>query len=350
MTTRLPSRVAVLLVLAVAMALAACGGAAEPTGATAPSPTASSQAAPSSTPTPELSGALRLYTSVTQETVDAVVDAFADVAPDVQVDVFRAPTGEITARLEAERREGGVRADVLWLTDPLSIQRYDDEGLLAAWTPERADAVPEQYRTDTYWGTRLLHMVIVAADDVSPPPAAWQDLVTLDDPRPVAVPDPSFAGSAFGALGWFATTDDYGIEWYRDLFARGAQQVQAPGEVVAGVAEGRFAAGMTLDFSARAAVADGSPITLVWPDPGAIAIFSPIAVLDGADGRPAGEAFVDFVLSRTAQRAIAETGWQPIRDDVAWDAETGPSVSPDWSDLAGRQDELLADYREATGG
>ena len=83
---------------------------------------------------------VRLYTSVTQETVDAVVERYEADHADVEVEVFRAPTGELTARIAAELREGGLQADVLWLTDPLSMQQYGADGLLRTW--RAAGAVP----------------------------------------------------------------------------------------------------------------------------------------------------------------------------------------------------------------
>ncbi len=148
----------------------------------------SSQAGTTAPPGP--AATLRLYTSVTEDTVDAVVAGYQQAHPGTDVEVFRAPTGELTARIAAEQREGGVRADVLWLTDPLSMQRYAADGLLAAIPPAAADVVPPEYRTDTFVGTRILNMVIVARDDLDPAPASWSDLA---DPRladGVAYPTP----------------------------------------------------------------------------------------------------------------------------------------------------------------
>ena len=77
----------------------------------------------------------------------------------------------------------------------------------------------------------------------------WHDLTTPAFRDAVALPDPSFAGSAFGALGYFALDPDFGIDYYRGLKANGAVQVAAPGDVVTGVAEGTYKAGMALDSS-----------------------------------------------------------------------------------------------------
>ncbi len=304
-------------------------------------------AAPGSSPVSE---PLRLYTSVTQDTVDAVIDAFGTSQPDVTVEVFRAPTGELNARIAAERREGRIRADVLWMTDPLSIQPYAAADELRAWSPPAAEAIDAAYRSDDYWGARLLNMVIVAGDDVDPAPTDWDDLADPDYRDGVVVPDPGFAGSAFGALGYFALAEDYGTAHLQALSDNGTVQVQSPDEVVTGVAEGRYQAGMTLDYSARAAIERGSPVRLVWPESGAITMYSPIAVMASTQAAERAETFVDFVLDVEGQEAIASTGWQPVHPDVEGPPVEGSQVTPDWDAAFERREELLEEYRAIFGG
>lgn len=297
-------------------------------------------------PQPNADETLRIYASVTQDTVDAVVEGFEVDNPGVTVEVFRAATGELSARIAAELRDGQLGADVLWLTDPLSMQQYERDGLLRSWTPEEVGAVPSEYRTGTFFGTRLLNLIIVHGTGLDDPPADWWDLAEVEGV--VALADPAFAGSAFAALGFFALNDDYGMDYYRHLADAGAVQVQAPSDVITGVAEGLYAAGITLDRLARTAVADGSPMVLVWPASGAIAVYSPIAVVDTSTA-PAAQAFIDHVLSVPGQEAIASTGWQPVRADVAWEYG-GPVLVVDWSEAFDRQDELLDTYASIFGG
>ncbi len=290
-------------------------------------------------------GSLRIYASVTQDTVDAVVAGFEDANPGATVEVFRAPTGEVAARIASEQREGGLRADVLWLTDPLSIQQYARDGVLRAWTPANVEAVPEAYRTDSFFGTRVLNLVIVAGDDVDPAPEDWGDLTGTEGV--VALPDPGFAGSAFGALGFFALDPEFGFDYYSALAANGAVQVQSPDDVVVGVAEDLYAVGITLDRSARAAVEDGSPVVMIWPASGAISMYSPIGVVEASESGAA-EPFVEYVLGEEAQTAIAATGWEPIRADVDW-PEYGDRRVIDWDQAFDRQEELLTEYRSIFG-
>jgi iron(III) transport system substrate-binding protein len=336
--------VAVGLTAAIAWACSAAGG-----SSSVPPDPSGGVASASAGATAAASGTVTVYTSVTQATVDAVVDGFRQANPGLDVSVFRAPTGQLAARIAADLRDGRVHADVLWLTDPLSIQAYAAQGLLRAWEPANAAGIPAADRSTTYWGTRFLNMVMVRGATVTPGPAAWKDLADPAYRGAIGIADPAVAGSAFGALAYFDQAPG-GLDFYRALKADGAVQVQTPDDVVTGVADGRFKVGMTLDSSARAAIAKGSPIELVWPADGAISMYSPIGVVGAGLNPTAAQALVEYVLSTPGQSAIARTGWQPMRPDAGGPAAEGPQVSPDWTAAFGRQQELLGEYRAIFGG
>ena len=290
---------------------------------------------------------MTLYTSVTQETIDAVVGGYKKGHPGSRVTVFRAPTGQLNARIAADQRSGGMRADVIWATDPLSMQSYTRQHLLAPWPLPQLTSVPEQYRTPEFWGTRLLYLVIVAHKDLMPQPTSWADLTSPAYQGKVALPDPAFAGSAFAALAYFSQAPGMGMDFYRALRANGAKQVASVPDVVTEVAQGRYQLGITLDSGARTAVKKGSPIVIVWPKPGAIALYSPIALTAQSPHATAAKEFMRYVLSTQGQQHIADTGWQPIISGLAGPAQPAgaTSVSPDWAALFGHQQELLAKYR-----
>jgi iron(III) transport system substrate-binding protein len=348
--TRLGRRSSLPFVIAALVLVAACSSGGT-SAASAPTSmgTTSTVPAPSAAVAPSPTGTITLYTSVTQNTVDAVVKGFTDAHPGVEIEVFRAPTAEVAARIATDLASGGLKADVLWLTDPLSIAGYADQRLLQAWTPPHAAAIDAPYRTDTSFGTRLLNMVMIKGATITPGPSDWKDLLSADYTGAIALPDPGFAGSAFAALGYFSQADGFGTAFYQSLKANGATQVKAPDDVTSGVATGQFKVGMTLDNSARTAIKKGSPITMVWPTSGAIAIYSPIAAVAGSANLATTDAFVDFTLSGEGQTLIAGTGWQPV---VGSGGPTpgGSQVSPDWEAASGRQKDLLAAYRTIFGG
>jgi iron(III) transport system substrate-binding protein len=296
---------------------------------------------------------LTLYTSVTQGTVTAVLNGFARRDPGVKVTVFRATTGQLNARIAADRHSGGLRADVIWGTDPLSMQSYAQQGLFRPWPLPDLTGVPSRDKTTYFWGTRELYLVIVAHKGLTPMPRTWADLTSPAYRGQVAIPDPAAAGSAFAALGYFDTAPGFGLDFYHKLKAEGAVQVSTVPEVVTDVAEGRYRLGITLDSEVRPAVKQGSPVVLVWPGDGAISLYSPIAetvTAKGADGAAA-QALLRYVLSVPGQTLIGKTGYQPVRPGVAGPARPAgaTAVYPAWTSLFGRQDQVLQQYQAIFG-
>jgi iron(III) transport system substrate-binding protein len=296
---------------------------------------------------------ITLYTSVTQNTVTAVLNGFAKLDPDVKVNVFRATTGQLNARIAADEHSGGLRSDVIWGTDPLSMESYAQEGLFQPWPLPAIAGVPAQDKTKYFWGTRELYLVIVAHKGLTPMPANWSDLASPAYKGKVALPDPAAAGSAFAALGYFDTTPGFGIGFYDKLKANGAVQVSTIPEVVTDVAEGRYQLGITLDSEVRSAIKEGSPVVMDWPADGAIELYSPIAETVTAKGAAATatQALMRYVLSASGQTVIGKTGWQPVLPGI-----TGPprpagatEVYPGWTALFGRQNQILQQYQAIFG-
>jgi iron(III) transport system substrate-binding protein len=295
--------------------------------------------------------AITLYTSVTQNTVDAVVGGFKQAHPGANVSVYRATTGDINARIAADQRTGGVRADVIWGTDPLSMETYAKDGLLKADPITLPSGIPAQYSTAQLIPTRLLYLVLVVHKGFTPVPTSWADLTKPEYAGKVAIPDPAAAGSAFAALGYFDQAPGYGMAYYSKLKANGAVQVSTIPEVVTDVADGRYQVGITLDSEVRTAVAAGSPVQMVWPTPGAIALYSPIAETANSKNSAADSAFLDYVLSEKGQKEIAATGWQPVLTGVPGPTipAGGREVWPDWNSLFGHQQQLLSQYQAIFG-
>jgi len=297
---------------------------------------------------------ITMYTSVTQNTVTAVVTGFAKADPGVKVSVFRATTGQLNARIAADQHSGGLRADVIWGTDPLSMESYAQQKLFRPWPLPSLAGVPVADKTAYFWGTRELYLVIVAHKGLSPLPATWSDLTSVAYKGKVAIPDPASAGSAFAALGYFATEPGFGLSYYQALKSNGAVQVSTVPEVVTDVAEGRYQLGITLDSEVRSAIAAGSPVVMDWPADGAISLYSPIAETVAATGgaSTATQAFMRYVLSPAGQTLIGKTGWQPVLPGITGPARPAGATEvypSSWTVLFGRQQQILQQYQAIFG-
>jgi iron(III) transport system substrate-binding protein len=294
----------------------------------------------SATTTTTTATPITLYTCVNDTTIQPVIQKFEATHAGAKVDLFRAPTGQLNARIASDVRSGGLKADVIWACDPLTMQDYVAQGLVGGWTPQTD--IPETVRTPDYVGVAFLYMVALTRKG-APAPAAWTELSRAGK---VAVPDPNVAASALGALGYF------GPDFYADLKAKGAAQVSTPDDVTTGVAQGIYDAGMTIANSAYAAQKSGSPVTVSWPKPGAVAIYGPIALSKTTENSGPAQDFVSFVASRDGQTIVGSSGSYPTLPDVAGPTkpEDAPTVHPDWQSLASQKATLLSDYAKIFGG
>lgn len=292
---------------------------------------------------------ITLYTCVSDTTIQPLIDRFETDHADSTVNLYRAPTGDLNARVAADVRSGGLKADVIWACDPLTMHDYAEQDLVGGWLPE--SDVAADLRTPDAVGAQVLYMVAVSGKGVAPV-RSWADLTGAPYTDGVAVPDPAFAASALGALGYFAQDADYGLAFYQALKDNGAEQVSTPDDVTTGVAEGVYRAGMTIANSAYLAQDGGSPIEVTWPDPGAIAVYGPIAIARHAAADATARDFVSFVVGEDGQRLVGESGSYPALAGVPGPTlpQDAPVVAPDWDAVAGQKDKLLADYQQIFGG
>jgi iron(III) transport system substrate-binding protein len=288
---------------------------------------------------------MTLYTCTSANVEQAVIMGFEAAHSGTKVNVFRAPTGQLNARVAADLRSGGIQADVIWGCDPLTMYGYDNQKLLRAWSPPNASEIPSAYRTPHFTGIDLLYMVLVVHKG-APKPATWTDLTKPEYKGKLALPSPSFAASALGMLGYFASTAGYGIGYYKDLKSNGAVQVNAPGDTLTGVEQGTYQVGATLANAAYTDQKMGSPIEVVWPKPGGIAIPAPIGLATKKRASPLAEKFAAYAASRAGQKVMADQGTYVTIDGLGGPPipAGSPIASPDWAALATHNKPMLADY------
>ena len=150
------------------------------------------------------------------------------------------------------------------------------------------------------------------------------------------------AASALGALAYFGT------DFYADLKDDGAVQVSTPDDVTTGVAQGIYDAGMTIASSAYAAEKSGSPVTVSWPKPGAVAIYGPIALAKSSKNGDAAREFISYVTSREGQTTIGRAGSYPTLDGIEGPTkpENAPVVHPDWAALGRAEGDVAGGLRQ----
>ena len=291
---------------------------------------------PPPTAAPPPTGKITIYTSVPQAIMDTIKADFEVKFPEITLDVFRAGTGAVMAKLAAEMEAGAIAADLLWVAEPSSYEELKDKGVLLQFTPAEAGALPAEFRDPDgyYYAGRLINMIVGYNVDVEPKPTGWKSLLDPAYEGKIGMATPIKSGAALATMA--ALADHVGSSFYQDMADNGAVQLTSNGKVRDALATGELTVGIVLDYMIRGAKAKGSPVDYVCPEEGTVMIPSPIAIFNTSQNPEAAQVFVDYTLSQDGQKTLVELGnFIPVRADVDPPADTPgmaeiESIPVDW--------------------
>ena len=161
----------------------------------------------------EEEGKLSLYTSLTADVVAAVEEEF-EKAFDIDIEVYRAGSSDVLTKIMQEYKAQKAGADVIE-TNSLELFALNDRGVLAEYTGERRDMVPDEGRFENWTATRFnifapsWNTDAVSADEA---PKTWEDLA-----------DPKWDGRLALEL------EDY--DWYMTLYQYWQEQGKSDEEI-----------------------------------------------------------------------------------------------------------------------
>lgn len=337
-----PAKKLLPLAFVAALGLAACSS-----GEPSADPAAETSSEPSS-----LSGTLTVYTSEPQAKIDEIIAGFNEINPDVNVEVFRAGTGELKTRIATEQENGEVQADVLLAADVPTFEAYKEADALAKLDVEFPDSIAETYiDPEGYWvGTRVIPTVIAYNTNAQPnPPKSWEELADSEYAGQIAMPNPDVSGAAaFNAAVWLDDAQ-LGEEWLTKLMSNKPVILESNGPVGQAVAEGTNGIGVVVDYVARELAQQGSPIDLVYPSDGAPYVSQPVGVFADSDVQDLANAFIDYLISEEGQKTAVAQSYLPVRSDVGV-PEGAPNMNdlkllnPDLSVIAEKQADAVATF------
>lgn len=279
-------------------------------------------------------------------------------------DMLTVVSGPWCRKVRAEMEAGDIKADVLHGADLSIYLMLRDAGQLLPYSsPELGAFLPEHRMEEEQFALAngryaviVYNKRLVSNEDA---PSTWDDLL---DPRwkgRVVIGDPLLCSASFAIVG--GLVQFYGFDWdfFRALQDNEVMLADTAGKVAEVVASGEALLGIGVHETPlqmiKKAQQQGveSPLAIVWPEDGAIAIPRPVAIVQDANRSDESTAlakeFVDFILSAQGQKIAVKYGFIPVRADVP----TPPGVptefrtiTPDWEWIS-RYDQALRDKWES---
>ena len=143
-----------------------------------------------------------VYTSLeTEETVDYLELAKKEL-PDLDIQAIRLSTGELGARMLAEK--DNPQADCIWGWAVTNMSEFVPKGMLVPYKPKGWDKIPAHFKDpDGYWvaidlyAAALVPNTKVLKSKNLPMPKGWNDLLNPVYKDMLIMPNPASSGTGF---------------------------------------------------------------------------------------------------------------------------------------------------------
>lgn len=270
----------------------------------------------------------------------------------VTVELFEGTTGEILARLEAEK--DNPIADVVVLASWSDGLAMKDTGVLMSYEAENADKLYEGWKDEDnmLFGTSASAVgVIYNTTLIESLDADWADLASKEYKDMLCIADPEKSGSCKDFLSGYmnATGEDWtAFEGMaaNDMTVPGANKAAL--EAVTTGEKAILVAGV--DYNAYSSIDKGEPLAIYYPKSGTVINPRPAMILNTSANAENAKAFVDYLMSDDAQQLVADAYLLPGRTDITCDKRTNvsdiPVMDTDWNWMMENADAIAAKLNE----
>ncbi|HYA30839.1 MAG TPA: extracellular solute-binding protein [Acidobacteriota bacterium] len=292
-----------------------------------------------------------LYTAGPDGLAKGIAKAFTDKTS-IKVDVYQATSGDVLARLEAEK--GKPRADVVVLASWGEGLTVRQRGFVDAYGSLEAKKLRPLWSDGglaAQGGAALA--LILNSNEVKKEqqPQSWFDLAAPFWKDALTMPDPTLSGSAAEFIAIFVQIHgDKAWKLFEDL-ARNGLSVPGPNNaalnpVLTGAKKATIAG---VDYITFGQIAKGEKLAIHYPKEGTVVALRPAFVQQGAPHREEARKLIDFILAEEGQNLVAKSFLIPARGDIRAQRPTPGEfkmLAPDWTFVEKSQTQLVERFRK----
>lgn len=319
-------KIAVIMAAAMAMSLSACGNSSTPETTAAPAATEAKAEETKAEETKaeetkaeeaeseEIEDSLVLYSSMTENDLNNLIDLFNEKYPDCEVEVVNGSAGELTARITAEK--GNPQGDIMW--GGLSNSDGDTHSeIFEHWLSDYEDEVIEDYRSNNgfynldHLSTCVFCVNTELEEELGLEIKGYADLLDPKLEGKIVFSDPNSSSAAWNnvcnIMSVFGKDSDEAWDYMTKLMQNGLVVSTSSSVCFKSVETGEYVVGITYEDGASTLLKSGADnIRMVFPEEGTSASAFGCAVVAGAPHPKAAKAMVNFLMSEEGQNALGE--------------------------------------------
>jgi iron(III) transport system substrate-binding protein len=280
-----------------------------------------------------------IYTSLENEEVVEYLKAAKKGLPDLDIQAIRLSTGELGARMLAEK--DNPQADLIWGWAVTNMSEFVPKGMLVPYKPKGWDMIPANFKDPAgYWtaidlyAAALVPNTKVLEQKNLPMPKGWNDLLNPVYKDMLIMPNPASSGTGFLQVASLLVMldpeyktkpveENKAWDFLKELDKNMGQYIKSGSKPAKLTAAGEYAVGCSFAFVYSSLKKKGFPVALVMPEEGAGFELEANALLKGAKHEAAAKKFLDWALSEGAMKEYAK-----FKLGVAYPGIPGPEGLP----------------------
>jgi iron(III) transport system substrate-binding protein len=256
------------------------------------------------------------------EASEGVGAAFSKVYPGVKVNVVRSTSQVAFQRLSQDMRAGVAQCDIFSSTDISHSTFLKREGRYLQYRPKNADQLLPQVQNldpDGFFHISYLGIYLMAFNNAKlqpgQAPQSWKAAIDPKWKDQIAIGHPSYSG-AIGTLA-VMLRKLYGWDYFTALEKNRPQIGRSSEDPVTMLNAAERTVGLGVPIGTTLlSVSRGNPITIVYPEDGALLVASPSGIPKNAPHPNAAKLFQEFTASREFSLATTQFFNMPLRTDV----------------------------------
>lgn len=280
-----------------------------------------------------------IYTSLeNEEVVEYIKQAKAEL-PDLEIQAIRLSTGELGARILAEKNN--PQADCVWGWAVTNLEEFVSRGMVKKYQPAGWDKIPAHFKDPNgYWTAIDLYAAAFVINEKVieqkklPMPKGWKDLLNPAYKDKLIMPNPASSGTGFLQVASLlemmdpdyktkSVEDNKAWDFLKGLDKNMGQYIKSGSKPAKLTAAGEYAVGCSFAYVYSSLKKKGFPVVMVLPEEGAGFELEANALLESARHEAAAKKFLDWAISKKAME-----GYAKFKLGVTYPGIPGPADMP----------------------
>ncbi|HER25026.1 MAG TPA: ABC transporter substrate-binding protein [Candidatus Atribacteria bacterium] len=283
-----------------------------------------------------------VYTALEEDESADYFELAAKELPDLNIKWIRYSTGELMAKVLAEKNN--PQADVIYGTAVTELARVKD--ILEPYKPKDIDKIGKEYKDpDGYW--TAIDMYVAAfcvntkrlSEKNLTMPTSWADLTRPEYKGEIIMPNPASSGTGYLQvtslllMGGIKEGKEDGWEYLKKLDNNIVEYTNSGSAPAKLASTGEIAIGISFGYRVARQKSEGYPVEMVFPAEGAGYELEANALLKGTKNPEAAKMFLDWAISENAMKAYSKYKIMVTREGITSQA-TLPLPKPEEVKLA----------------